>query len=346
MRSSPKSLQPEPRCCSTGNSQGWLALLLLFAPAAIALAATGTGVAAEADGQGSSSQWFDFLGAFHIVALHYPIGFVTGAFLLEAYNFIRPSAELRRVNRLVLALALVSGVAAAVLGLFRGWDDEFDAETVNMHRNLAFLMVGLTLFAWIAAALSAKSPQNKGLLYAYRGFVLAAMVVLVPAGHYGGNLTHGSEFLTANAPPIVAKLLRKQPAKKIDVAATGKAEATEGDALFTQKIAPIFESRCYSCHGPEKHKGDYRLDQKASAFKGGESESTAITPGDLLKSELIRRILLPSEHDEAMPPEGKKPLTPEEVLLIAHWIQAGAPFVERPATATDATAAKAPTASP
>ncbi|MCC7373973.1 MAG: hypothetical protein IT581_04915 [Verrucomicrobiales bacterium] len=346
MRPSHSPLQPEPRCRSAAISQGWLALILLLAPAAIALAATGTGVAADADGQGSSSQWFDFLGAFHIVALHYPIGFVTGAFLLEAYNLIWPSAELRRVNRMVLALSFVSGVVAAVFGLFRGWDDEFDAETVNMHRNLAFTMVGLTLFAWITAVLSARSPQNKGLLYAYRGLVLAAMLVLIPAGHYGGNLTHGSEFLTANAPPIVAKMLRKQPAKKIDASAKGKAEVSEGDALFTAKIAPIFESRCYSCHGPEKHKGDYRLDQKESAFKGGESKSTAITPGDLLKSELVRRILLPSEHDDAMPPEGKKPLTPEEVLLIAHWIQGGAPFVERAAPATDATAAKAPPGSP
>jgi uncharacterized membrane protein len=316
-------------------------MLLLIAPAAIAIAATGTGAETEANAAGSLDQWLDFLGAFHIVALHYPIGFVTGAFLLEAYNFLHPSNDLRRVNRLVLWLALGSGIAAAVFGLFRGWDDEFDVETVNLHRNLAFAMVGLTALALVTEILSARSPSSKGLLYAYRGFVLAAMITLIPAGHYGGNLTHGSEFLTANAPPVFARFLHR-PAKKTPVAPNhgGATQVTEGDALFTQKIAPILESRCYSCHGPEKHKGDYRLDQKESAFKGGESESTAITPGDLLKSELMRRILLPSEHDEAMPPEGKKPLTPEEVLLIAHWIQGGAPFVERtPAAVPPPTAA-------
>ncbi|MCK6501226.1 MAG: hypothetical protein L6Q38_17230, partial [Nitrospira sp.] len=267
---------------------------------------------------------------FHIVALHYPIGFVTGAFLLEAYNAFRPAPELRRVNRMVLWLALISGVAAAVLGLFRGWNDEFDVATVIRHRNLAFGVVGLTALAIVAEFLSAKSPSSKGLLYAYRGFVLAAMIVLVPAGHYGGNLTHGSDFLTANAPPAIAKWMGGPAGPNTPTTANG-AEATEGDALFTQKILPIFESKCYSCHGPEKHKGDYRLDQKESAFKGGESGSAGITPGNLMKSELVRRILLPTSHDEVMPPEGKKALTPEEILLIAHWIEGGAPFVERPA---------------
>ncbi|MBL9135985.1 MAG: hypothetical protein JNK85_08965 [Verrucomicrobiales bacterium] len=331
---------------SSGLSRILLALAALAAPAAIAamVAAADGGAPADTGSTEGTGQWFDFLGAFHIVALHYPIGFVTGAFLLEAYHFFRPSPEVRRVNRMVLWLALISGITAAVLGLFRGWDDEFDAEMVNMHRNLGFAVVGFTAFAIIAEYLSSRAPSNKGLLHVYRGLVAAAMITLVPAGHYGGNLTHGSDFLTANAPPMLAKLL-KRPTKSAESPAATKAEAAEGDALFTQRILPILEAKCYSCHGPEKHKGDYRLDQKESAFKGGESGSTGITPGNLMKSELVRRILLPAEHDEAMPPSGKKPLTPEEILLVAHWVEGGAPFVER-APASGGRAAAPPTPAP
>src|SRR5438874_9527697 len=34
---------------------------------------------------------------------------------------------------------------------------------------------------------------------------------------------------------------------------------------FQREIAPIFESRCYSCHGPERQANGLRLDQKTAA---------------------------------------------------------------------------------
>ena len=45
-----------------------------------------------------------------------------------------------------------------------------------------------------------------------------------------------------------------------------------------------------------------------------------------MKSNLLRLILLPEDHDDVMPPKGKAPLTPEEMLAVSRWIQAGAPF--------------------
>lgn len=32
---------------------------------------------------------------------------------------------------------------------------------------------------------------------------------------------------------------------------------------FRKDIKPLFESKCYSCHGPDKQKGQLRLDRKA-----------------------------------------------------------------------------------
>ena len=40
--------------------------------------------------------WRPFLAPFHAVVLHFPIGFVTVAFLLEAYRTFRPGDEIRR----------------------------------------------------------------------------------------------------------------------------------------------------------------------------------------------------------------------------------------------------------
>ncbi|MGD1946442.1 MAG: hypothetical protein ACFB0A_09320 [Croceivirga sp.] len=44
-------------------------------------------------------------------------------------------------------------------------------------------------------------------------------------------------------------------------------------------------------------------------------------PGD---SELYKRITLPENHEQFMPPEGKTPMTEEETQLLAFWIEQGA----------------------
>ena len=57
-------------------------------------------------------QWRLFLAPFHSVFLHYPIGFVTLAAILEVYHWRRPSAELRGVIALVMLLFGVRLIAA------------------------------------------------------------------------------------------------------------------------------------------------------------------------------------------------------------------------------------------
>lgn len=91
---------------------------------------------------------------------------------------------------------------------------------------------------------------------------------------------------------------------------------------FVKDIRPLFEKSCLSCHGAEKQKGGYRLDSKASAFKGGETYTPAIQPGNSAGSPLIHLVagLVP---DSKMPAKGD-PLTPEQVGLLRAWIDQGA----------------------
>jgi hypothetical protein len=49
-----------------------------------------------------------------------------------------------------------------------------------------------------------------------------------------------------------------------------------------------------------------------------------IVPGKPAASELMTRITLPAGDDRAMPPEGKTPLSPDDVTVIRLWIAAGA----------------------
>src|ERR1700756_4419633 len=61
---------------------------------------------------------------------------------------------------------------------------------------------------------------------------------------------------------------------------------------FLKDIQPIFQDACVKCHGPEKQKGDLRLDLKAAAFKGGK-DGAVIVAGQADKSDLYRRVTLP-----------------------------------------------------
>jgi mono/diheme cytochrome c family protein len=91
---------------------------------------------------------------------------------------------------------------------------------------------------------------------------------------------------------------------------------------FKKQIQPIFESRCYECHGPKKQKSGFRLDRKANALRGGDSGKPALVPGKPSDSLLVQKI---SSHDpdEVMPAKGD-PLSPAQIALIRGWIEHGA----------------------
>lgn len=92
---------------------------------------------------------------------------------------------------------------------------------------------------------------------------------------------------------------------------------------FARDIRPILETSCIRCHGPEKPKSGFRLDNRESALKGGEGD-VDILPGDSAKSPLIHYAAYLVE-DMEMPPVGKgKQLTAEQVSLLRAWIDQGA----------------------
>src|SRR5436190_21521378 len=90
---------------------------------------------------------------------------------------------------------------------------------------------------------------------------------------------------------------------------------------FVRDIQPIFKASCLECHGAKKPKGQFRLDSKALAMKGGVA-GKAILPGKAAESPLVQ-ILLLSDPDERMPRKAS-PLTKAQIELIRAWIDQGA----------------------
>ncbi len=90
---------------------------------------------------------------------------------------------------------------------------------------------------------------------------------------------------------------------------------------FGNEIYQILKTNCFACHGKDQQMGEFRLDNRTSALKGGIS-GPSILPGHAETSSLVQRI----SHVEGVNPMpmGDAKLAPKEITLIKLWIEQGA----------------------
>ena len=107
-----------------------------------------------------------------------------------------------------------------------------------------------------------------------------------------------------------------------------RAGATEAKIDFNRDIRPILSDTCFTCHGPDdaKRKSGLRLDQQDSAYKVAKSGKIALVPGDVAKSELVRRITTSDEDDHMPPADSGKQLSKEQIELLKKWVTQGAAY--------------------
>jgi hypothetical protein len=105
--------------------------------------------------------------------------------------------------------------------------------------------------------------------------------------------------------------------------------AVAQDVDYLGDVKPIFQSRCFACHGALKQESELRLDTAASIRRGGDS-GPAIVVGNAAKSLLLEKVTA-ADADERMPPEGD-PLTKQQIVALRNWINSGAlaPADEKP----------------
>ncbi|MDB6041068.1 MAG: putative rane protein [Verrucomicrobiales bacterium] len=105
------------------------------------------------------------------------------------------------------------------------------------------------------------------------------------------------------------------------------AESGSGAPMdYARDIKPIFESRCYDCHGAKKQKNGLRLDLKEAALRGGDEGKPEWIPGKSGESRIIARVTS-TDPDEVMPPKGDH-LTTDQIKTLRQWIDEGAIWPE------------------
>jgi uncharacterized membrane protein len=276
-----------------------------------------------------SGDFIVFLGRFHPLFLHLPIGFLVLAVLLELASRTDKYASLKPAVGFTLLLGALSALVAAILGLMLAQDGGYSDDLLSIHKWLGIALVVFSFGAWVLYE-QKERKQTARLQKAYMGSLVLMMAFLGGAGHYGGSLTHGTTYLTQNMPNGLRKLvgLPVQGGPKL-ITNLNEAE------VFSDIIHPILEMRCNSCHNASKKKGELQMHTVQALMKGGEN-GVVFVPGDPTKSTMIQRIHLPETDEEHMPPKGKMQLTPEQIALLEWWIGEGAPFDKTVAEVTKA----------
>jgi cytochrome c len=100
-------------------------------------------------------------------------------------------------------------------------------------------------------------------------------------------------------------------------------------AYYTEKVRPILEQSCGTCHLNGNYRGGLGLGTKAETMQGGDS-GVVIVPGDPDKSLLVKLIRHegPPEHP-GMPP-GRNKLSDEDIAIVTRWVKAGAVMPDAP----------------
>jgi uncharacterized membrane protein len=253
-----------------------------------------------------------FLGRFHPLLLHIPIALLILVPVLEILGSKFKRSHLTQTTGFILGIATVATCITSIDGWMLAWSGGYSGTTVARHLSAGTLLTGLCICAYFLRKL------NTRLLY--KIVITLCILDLVWTSHLGGSLSHGDNFLTEYMPDTIRSLVGLPALESLKK--PSQTTATQ-KTYYSEKIVPLFEAKCVSCHGAQKVKGKLRLDSYAAIMKGGE-DGTIITPWVVSKSELYRRITLPPEDDEAMPGGGKPSLKAEEIKIIERWISAGA----------------------
>lgn len=262
-----------------------------------------------------------FFGRFHPIILHLPIGFLLIAFVLEILSRFKRFEAYKPAVGFVLFLGAISAVIAAALGLMLAQGGGYGEELLSLHQWLGIAAAVTAIVSWLLNWQAGKQA-SPGLDKAYVSVLSVMVVVLMAAGHYGGSLTHGSDYLTQYMPnPLraVAGMEPKQERKEVVITNLPEAQ------VYHDIIYPIINTRCVSCHNPDKKKGELMMHTVEALQAGGENGAIFVA-GNTEESDMIKRVLLPEDHDDHMPPEGKSQLTDEQVELLSWWVAEGAPF--------------------
>lgn len=254
-------------------------------------------------------QMFEFLGRFHVALVHLPIGILLLACLFQWLEKKPKLSSLHTATSVAFLIGMICAILSAFTGFLLSYSGDYDEGLLIKHQWLGIT----TAVVSVAMFYVYMKPASVKIQYTVNIFLIFLIIV---TGHLGGSLTHGAGYLSPWQSPDTVQVQRR-PIPNVQEA-----------LVYSDVIQPVLQSKCYNCHGKNKQKGKLRMDDLTRLMKGGK-DGVVIIPGDDVKSEMAKRISLPREDDDHMPPKEKPQLTEQEIALIHWWIVNGASFSKK-----------------
>ena len=283
------------------------------------------GIAAA--GGGDDNRWMRLLGRLHPLIVHFPIGLAITAAVVELVNIIRRRRDASPFAFTATGIAAGTAIIAAVFGwLNADYEGATDGTTLFLHRWLGIIAAGGLSIVFLAG-LVGRSGVRITAFNGYRWGLLICAVVLAVGSHFGGEMVYGKGYLTkvifaSNGDSATTDADDETAPKEDATDASAPSPAVDASKIdFRRDVLPILEARCVECHGPDKVKGDLRLDSEAAIF-AGDPEWWTVLWGDPDHSLLLERVTLPADDPDSMPPEGAR-LTAAQIATIRTWIETG-----------------------
>ena len=239
-----------------------------------------------------------FIGRFHPIILHLPIGGLAALFVMEIINSYRPQLNLDSACSILLWFSVITVIPSAILGFVLASSGNYDDELLNLHKWLGWLTA--LVCVWLLY-FNSKSKKT------YRVFLYANVIFLLFAGHFGGQLTHGKDYLTKYMPISMKKVLNIDDERNYLVVDRKIDSLSTGATYYTDQIKPIIENYCYKCHGQEKQKGDMRFDNiDWDMVNGFDAEKWNMMLNEINLGE--------------MPPSDELQLSEDDRRILVDWI--------------------------
>lgn len=263
------------------------------------------------------SEFTLFLGHFHPLVVHLPIGFLLLAGIMEYFAQKPAYAKLNGAIAFTLLLGALSAILSALFGWFLANQGGYEDSTLFWHRWLGIGVAVVSSIAW-----TIKSEKIKASTQAYRASLGVIVLLLVFTGHLGGNLTHGAGYLLKHAPGFVQNIfgVQKQTVQAMDFSTA----SPDSVMVYDNLIQPVLQEKCYACHNDSKSNGGLLMTTPEALSEGGD-HGAVLVAGNAMESELVKRVTLDQSSKKFMPPKGF-PLNYTEIRLLEWWINQGANF--------------------
>lgn len=250
--------------------------------------------------------WLQVTGRMHPLILHFPLVLIVVyalVIIILPPHKTKDDTIYKNAVSFLLLIAAFTAVVTSLMGLFLSKEEGYDPDALWWHK-WGGVVIALFTLCWYAFH---KQVQEKKIVTIFSS--LFALVLIVFTGHIGAGITHGEDFL-------LAPMMKPQAAAPVLLA----------DAeVYTHMVKPILEAKCISCHNNNKAKGELVMETEELLLKGGKNGKLwDTTEADL--GLFLRRLHLPMEQKEHMPPKGKPQLTDDEIAILSYWIRKGSDF--------------------